>query len=151
MSCTILYFCVFLHLSPFYPDFTGFRSITLIARFMGPTWGPSGTDRTQVGPMLALWTLLSGKISYVISVFTQTLIYALPDDYSQKPYSRIIGSLLSILIMISSSIHSLQSFLMTVYPDGRFPYPDHHSGKWCHLSPWQPHPGFPLVEIYICI
>ena len=30
------------------------------ARFMGPTWGPSGADRTQVGPMLAPWTLLSG-------------------------------------------------------------------------------------------
>ena len=27
---------------------------------MGQTWGPSGTDRTQVGPMLAPWTLLSG-------------------------------------------------------------------------------------------
>ena len=32
----------------------------LIARFMGPTWGPSGADRTQVGNMLAPWTLLSG-------------------------------------------------------------------------------------------
>ena len=29
-------------------------------KFMGPTWGPSGADRTQVGPMLAPWTLLSG-------------------------------------------------------------------------------------------
>ena len=27
---------------------------------MGPTWGPSGADRTQVGPMLAPWILLSG-------------------------------------------------------------------------------------------
>ena len=27
----------------------------------GPTWGPSGADRTQVGPMLAPWTLLSGQ------------------------------------------------------------------------------------------
>ena len=27
---------------------------------MGPTSGPSGTDRTQMGPMLAPWTLLSG-------------------------------------------------------------------------------------------
>ena len=35
--------------------------VTLIARFMGPTWGPSGADRTQVGPMLVPWTLLSGK------------------------------------------------------------------------------------------
>ena len=27
--------------------------LPLIARFMGPTWSPSGADRTQVGPMLA--------------------------------------------------------------------------------------------------
>ena len=32
----------------------------LMARLMWPTWGPSGADRTQVGPMLAPWTLLSG-------------------------------------------------------------------------------------------
>ena len=31
----------------------------LIARFMGPTWGPSGPCRSQMGPMLAPWTLLS--------------------------------------------------------------------------------------------
>ena len=35
---------------------------SLIARFMGPTWGPSWADMTQVGPMLAPWTLLSGAI-----------------------------------------------------------------------------------------
>ena len=33
-----------------------------IARFMGPTWGPSGADRTQVGPMLSPWSLLSGML-----------------------------------------------------------------------------------------
>ena len=37
---------------------------TLIARFMGPTWGQPGADRTQVGPMLALWTLLYGQSSW---------------------------------------------------------------------------------------
>ena len=30
-----------------------FRNTFLMARFMGPTWGPSGADRAQVGPMLA--------------------------------------------------------------------------------------------------
>ena len=35
----------------------------LKARFMGPTWGPSGADRTQVGTMLAPWTLLSESLS----------------------------------------------------------------------------------------
>ena len=32
----------------------------LVTRFMGPTRSPSGDDKTQVGPMLAPWTLLSG-------------------------------------------------------------------------------------------
>ena len=37
--------------------------LPLIARFMVPTWGPSGADRAQVGPMLAPWTLPSGPIN----------------------------------------------------------------------------------------
>ena len=40
-----------------------YEMYSLIARFMGPTWGPSGADRTQVGPVLAPWTLLTGLIS----------------------------------------------------------------------------------------
>ena len=32
------------------------------ARFMGPTWGPFGADKTEVGPMLAPRTLLSGAL-----------------------------------------------------------------------------------------
>ena len=43
--------------------FPGEGRYTLIARSMGPTWGPSGANRTQVGPMLAPWTLLSGYVS----------------------------------------------------------------------------------------
>ena len=34
--------------------------LSLIAWFMGPTWGPPGDDRTQVGPMWAPWKLLTG-------------------------------------------------------------------------------------------
>ena len=36
---------------------------TQITTFMGPTWGPPGSCRRQMGPMLATWTLLSGKFS----------------------------------------------------------------------------------------
>ena len=43
----------------------------LIARFMGPTWGPSGADRTQVGPMLAPWTLQSGSTYIYYSISTE--------------------------------------------------------------------------------
>ena len=42
--------------------------MSLIARFMGPIWGPSGADRTQVGPMLGPWTLLSGVQVYIYCV-----------------------------------------------------------------------------------
>ena len=34
---------------------------TQIAKFMGPTWGPPGSYRPQMGLMLAPWTLLSVK------------------------------------------------------------------------------------------
>ena len=55
---------------PYYRWFTLCASLTaLIARFMGPTWGPSGADRTQVGPMLASWTLLSGSVSQYIDSY----------------------------------------------------------------------------------
>ena len=38
---------------------------SMIARFRGPTLGPSGADRAQVGPTLAPWTLLSGILGNV--------------------------------------------------------------------------------------
>ena len=34
---------------------------TQIARFIGQTWGLSGADKTEVGPILVPWTLLSGS------------------------------------------------------------------------------------------
>ena len=42
--------------------------ISLITRYMGPTWGPPGADRTQVGTMLAPWILLSGYANFPRSV-----------------------------------------------------------------------------------
>ena len=42
------------------PDGYTHAYIPLIAIFMGPTWGPPGSCRPQMGPMLAPWTLVSG-------------------------------------------------------------------------------------------
>ena len=38
---------------------------SLIVRFMGPKWGPSEADKTQIGPMLAPWTLLYGRYDMI--------------------------------------------------------------------------------------
>ena len=40
-----------------------YRIHALIASFMGQAWSSPGADRTQVCPMLAPWTLLSGCMS----------------------------------------------------------------------------------------
>ena len=37
-------------------------TVPLIAKFMGPTWGPPGSCQPQMGPMLASWTLLSWTV-----------------------------------------------------------------------------------------
>ena len=41
---------------------TFLQNETQIAKFMGPTWGPPGSFRPQMGPMLAPQTLLSGEV-----------------------------------------------------------------------------------------
>ena len=51
---------------------------SLIARFIGPTWGPSGADRTQVGPMLAHIIWMS-NMNQNVSGFIHS-IYNLRDD-----------------------------------------------------------------------
>ena len=45
-------------------SYSEIRLKSQIARFKGPTWDPAGADRTQVGPTLAPWTLLSEKERY---------------------------------------------------------------------------------------
>ena len=44
---------------------------SLIAKFMGLTWDPPGADRTQVGPMVAPWILLSGIYDYFVRSINQ--------------------------------------------------------------------------------
>ena len=43
-------------------DFRWWLMPPQIEKFMGPTWGPPGSCRPQMGPMLAPWILLSGSI-----------------------------------------------------------------------------------------
>ena len=52
-----------------------YSSRFLIVRFMGPTCGPSGTDRTQVGPFLTPWILLSGLIIVSVAWYLKNILY----------------------------------------------------------------------------
>ena len=61
------------------------QRVTLIARFMGPTWGPPGAESTWVGPMLAPWTLLSGQLckTLVVSLLLACISFS-SHDYLEK-------------------------------------------------------------------
>ena len=60
--CTEMVGLVSMLLLELNPDcVTFFHKPTLIARFMWPTRGPPGADRTQMGPMWVTWKLPSGK------------------------------------------------------------------------------------------
>ena len=57
---------------------------SLMARFMVPTWDPSGADRTQVGPMLAPWPMLSGIQFTLCSVLLWFItVYDVPHEFDR--------------------------------------------------------------------
>ena len=53
------YLC-FQHSSSYHRPRCGIGNYTQIAKFLKPTWGPPGSCRPQMNPMLAPWTLLLG-------------------------------------------------------------------------------------------
>ena len=80
-------------------------AMTQITKFMGPTWGPPGSCRPQMGPMLAPWTLLSGEVYYVFGCYLPLLflISLYPLDQFHKCQNEPIPFL--------TRLHSEQKFL----------------------------------------
>ena len=60
LRCIMILKSIFRKLLLHLPGVNHYPDICVIARSMGPTWGPSGANRTQVDPMLVPGTLLSG-------------------------------------------------------------------------------------------
>ena len=73
-----------------------------IARFMGPTWGPPGSCRPQMGPMLAPWTLLSGVQHKRVHILWD-VVYALHCHVLHTVYELHRGAQ---IIPIDFSLHS---------------------------------------------
>ena len=122
---------------------------------MGPTWGPFGANRTQVDPMLAPWTLLSGM----------PYIFYLPNSVAVYDIMRVIYK--TILLIICSwnpphwrqgpvkPVHSVPQLLMNfprkepeqirnhvislVYPEYSNLNPSHHSPSAVTNGPHQIH------------
>ena len=61
-------------------NITSYHITSQITKFMGPTWGPPGSCRSQMGPMLAPRILLSGITSPSTSHHTKShrITYRIP-------------------------------------------------------------------------
>ena len=79
----------------------------LIARFMGPTWGPSGAGRTQVEPVLAPLTLLYGRSNVQHS-------HCILCRKSHKLYIDL-SSCIHILILFGVSKNNKGNFIPHIY------------------------------------
>ena len=77
VDCISLYILMILHMSYLHNGIT-ILARYLKAKFMGPTWGPPGSCRPQMGPMLAPGTLLSGMVSVFVQKAMHISISELP-------------------------------------------------------------------------
>ena len=106
----------------------------LIARFTGPTWGPSGADRTQTGPKLAPWTLLCGLIFYIHGI-RKTLIVIIVWGYihwlSNGSSSR--GGHFSLLHLNVWSPSQIDAFFVNIEIQNQTLGPD---GYMLQMQPW---------------
>ena len=73
-----------------------------IAKFMGPTWGPPGYCRPQMGSLLAPWTLLS---RFVSTCTQRSKIQACDQLISHPLHESTCYSVTCIYIFTSVSIH----------------------------------------------
>ena len=71
--------------------FMGYIKQTLIARFMGPTWGPPGAIRTQVGSMFGHMNLAIWELDYILCMI-QTSAYMSIIFPSRHPRAILIWS-----------------------------------------------------------
>ena len=102
------------------------RVISLIARFMGSTWGPSGTDRTQLGPILAPWTLLYGMF-YNFTTFPRIW-----------PFTSSTCSRHRLLYMLPSAVITRSSITK---------YCIHHCNYWSRISKAEPTKDSPCMAL----
>ena len=82
-----------------------------IIRFMGPTWGPPGSCRPQMGPMLAPWTSLSGLVPNWKQTMPEPMMIHFNDALLCFHHSDVIMG------ATASQITSLTSVFSAVYSD----------------------------------
>ena len=126
---------------------------------MGPTWGLPGSDRTQVGPMLAPWILLSGyghMCVYLCGVMNWILLWILENRiyYNEiTPYKKIVRKSSWIcMVAVATEYEWFLCWAITLsYYDSWQPLSSGHMSQiWdtCHLNcQHAPLPSWKIAQI----
>ena len=90
------------------------RKTPLIARFMGPTWGPPGADRTHEGHMLATWILLTG-IPYFDTCPDDILQFMMPTISTKRILILIFIFIRSSQLVDLTGLHPTSTYIHVCY------------------------------------
>ena len=90
-----------------------------IAKLMGPTWGPPGSYRPQMDPMLAPWTLLSGLCLFSMVRYIVYFIEAMWCKYASVN-NAIIGSDNGLLPIRCQAIIWTNAGFLLIRPQGKY-------------------------------
>ena len=106
---------------------------SLTASFMGPTWGPSGADRSQMGPLLAPWSLLSGVASKS-RVHKKTILVLVTTEMFLQYRRWHPASVMLIKTRREQKQRRVLDFrdLTMIAMQMLSNREGHHSGWWCH-------------------
>ena len=75
-----------------------------IAKVMGPTRGPPGSCRPQMGPMSAPWTLISGFVLYNYFIIISWL-WSIAPGWCANKQVWLLAACWQLLILINESIY----------------------------------------------
>ena len=130
------------------------RVTSQIAKFLGPTWGPPGSYRPQMGPMLAPGTLLSGMSTLVMAWYwtgdkslPETIMIRFIDAHIHHQVSMIYDlyrlcwrSFAGIFHVFQTNLIKLIMHLSYIFPDSKV-----HGAQmgpiWGRQDPGGPHVG----------
>ena len=102
---------------------------------MGPTWGLSGADRTQVGPKLVPRTLLSGTCNQINIQFNIQIFHPCPNFnglWTKTPLKHEYSSYRTLWHAITS--RRCNANCDDAWVGGLFPLSVHPSHTWKHLA-----------------
>ena len=85
-----------------------------IAKFMGPTWGPPGSCRPQMGPMLVPWTFMGSGIPQLWTIETTMKITYLKFQSNLRPNEFTVAAACNLMSSVMINWYFMSEILVRI-------------------------------------